>query len=111
MFYLFRAQADPKLKKDEKKLPKYGKIVLLLFFLFHVAFLGFNFWYFYYKADPNADNQIDVGSFASPAVEDMEWDANPPIKLQWNQIKKASLVLSSLSSVLWYGSEFASWMK
>ena len=72
MFYLFRAQADPKLKKDEKKLPKYGKIVLLLFFLFHVAFLGFNFWYFYYKADPSAD-QIDVdGSFASPAIEDME---------------------------------------
>jgi len=87
MFYLFRAQADPKLKKDEKKLPKYGKIVLLLFFLFHVAFLGFNFWYFYYKADPNADNQIDVGSFASPAIEDMEWAGK--IKLQWNQIKKA----------------------
>ena len=73
MFYLFRAQADPKLKKDEKKLPKFGKLVLLLFFLFHVAFLGFNFWYFYYNADPNADHQIDVGSNASPAIEDMEW--------------------------------------
>ena len=89
MFYLFRAQADPKLKKDEKKLPKYGKIVLLLFFLFHVAFLGFNFWYFYYKADPNADNQIDVGSIASPAIEDMEWAGNQYKKLQWNQIIKA----------------------
>ena len=72
MFYLFRAQADPKLKKDEKKLPKTGKIALLLFFLFHVAFLGFNFWYFYYNTDPNADNQIDAGTIASPAIEDME---------------------------------------
>jgi len=72
MYYLFRAQPDAKLKKDEKKLPKTGKLVLLLFFLFHVAFLGFNFWYFYYNASPVADTEIDIDSIDTAAIENIE---------------------------------------
>jgi len=70
MYYLFRSQ--PVLKEKEKNLPKTGKIFLLLFFLFHVAFLGFNFWYFYYNVAPDADTKIDVDSIDTAAVETMD---------------------------------------
>ena len=53
MYYLFRAQPEAK-KPAEKKLPKVGKVVLLAFFLFHVVFIGFNFWYFYYSSTEDA---------------------------------------------------------
>jgi hypothetical protein len=71
MYYLFRAQPDPKLvKAKEKNLPKTGKVFLLLFFLFHVVFLGFNFFYFYYNLVPvaeAADNEIAIDSVDLPA--------------------------------------------
>ena len=65
MYYLFRAQTKAK-KPTEKKLPKVGKVVLLLFFLFHVAFIGFNFWYFYYSSP---DNASELNLDDAPAVE------------------------------------------
>jgi len=61
MYYLLRAQPDPKLKEKESKLPKAGKIFLILFFLFHVAFLGFNFWYFYANVASDVDTIVDDG--------------------------------------------------
>jgi len=72
MYYLFRAQPDPKLKEKEKKLPKTGKIFLILFFLFHVAFLGFNFWYFYYNVATDAENNIDVDTVDAVTDEAVE---------------------------------------
>jgi multidrug resistance efflux pump len=73
MYYLFRAQPDPKLvKAKEKNLPKTGKVFLLLFFLFHVAFLGFNFWYFYYNIITDADTDIAIDSVDVPAPETAE---------------------------------------
>lgn len=69
MYYLFKAQPDAKLKENEKKLPKAGKLVLLLFFLFHVAFLGFNFWYFYYNVVPESEAGSDNESIVSSIVE------------------------------------------
>jgi len=57
MYYLLRSQQpDPKVK--ESPLPKTGKIFLILFFLFHVVFLGFNFYYFvYYTASEDGEEK------------------------------------------------------
>jgi len=73
MYYLLRSQQPEKPK--EGPLPKTGKIFLFLFFLFHVVFLGFNFYYFvYYSAEDAAeDKAIDIE--AVDAVPDAPIDA------------------------------------
>jgi len=73
MYYLLRSQQPEKPK--EGPLPKTGKIFLFLFFLFHVVFLGFNFYYFvYYSAEEAAeDKAIDIE--AVDAVPDATIDA------------------------------------
>jgi len=68
MYYLLRSQQpDPKVK--EGPLPKTGKIFLFLFFLFHVVFLGFNFYYFvYYVAEDGGEEKaVDVDTVDAPA--------------------------------------------
>lgn len=67
MYYLLRSQQPEKPK--ESPLPKTGKIFLFLFFLFHVVFLGFNFYYFvYYTADEAGEEKaIDIDALAEAA--------------------------------------------
>jgi len=73
MYYLFRSQQPEKPK--EGPLPKTGKIFLFLFFLFHVVFLGFNFYYFVYYANEDAAEEKAIDIDAVDAAADASIDA------------------------------------
>jgi len=72
MYWLLRSKEPEKVK--EGPLPKTGKIFLFLFFLFHVIFLGFNFYYFIYYVGEEVAEGKDIG------VDTVDGGSEPPIE-------------------------------
>jgi len=58
MYSLLRSQQPEKAK--ESSLPKAGKSLLFLFFLFNIVFLGFTFYYFFYSEDAAEEKAINI---------------------------------------------------
>lgn len=70
MYYLLKSQ--PKPEEKPSPLAKNRKLFLVLFFLFHVIFIGFNVYYFfYYVADEEGEDgekAIDLEEIAAEAA-------------------------------------------
>lgn len=60
MFYFLRARPQPEPKAVERPLPKYGKLFIILFTLFHALFLIFNMYYFMPKTNDAIENDTAV---------------------------------------------------
>jgi len=66
MYSLLRSQQPEKAK--ESSLPKAGKSLLFLFFLFNIVFLGFTFYYFFYSEE-KAINIDALGAAVDPPID------------------------------------------
>ena len=60
MFYFLKASPQPEPKVVERPLPKYGKLFIILFTLFHALFLIFNMYYFMPKTNDAIENDTAV---------------------------------------------------
>ena len=51
MFYFYRAKAQQPAQPKDKALPKFGKLFIIFFILFHVVFISFNIYYFMFQSE------------------------------------------------------------